>query len=46
MKVYHAHYINGQWVKAESQQTFAVHDSSTEEVIATVPQGSYQNADA
>lgn len=44
MKVYDAHYINGQWVKAQASQTFAVHDSTTEEVIATVPQGSAAEA--
>ena len=45
MKVYDAHYINGQWVKAHSTLTFAVHDSTTEEVIATVPQGSAEEAE-
>jgi len=45
MKVYDSHYINGQWVKAQSSQTFPVHDSTTEEVIATVPQGSAAEAE-
>jgi betaine-aldehyde dehydrogenase len=45
MKVYDSHYINGQWVKASSGQTFAVHDSTTEEVIASVPQGSAAEAE-
>lgn len=39
MKHYDSHYINGQWVKAQSPKVFEVHDSSTEEVFATVPQG-------
>ena len=45
MKAYDSHYINGAWVKAQSNQTFWVHDSSTEEVIATVPQGSAAEAE-
>ena len=44
MKAYDSHYINGAWVKAQSSQTFAVHDSTTEEVIATVPQGNAAEA--
>ena len=39
MTSYSSHYINGQWVKAQSALVFSVHDSSTEEVMATVPQG-------
>ncbi|MEY4363896.1 MAG: hypothetical protein RLZZ24_1248, partial [Pseudomonadota bacterium] len=31
MKTYNSHYINGQWVAAQSKQVFEVHDSSTEE---------------
>ena len=45
MKAYDSHYINGAWVKAQSNQTFWVHDSSTEKVIATVPQGSAAEAE-
>lgn len=45
MKRYDAHYINGQWVKAQSTQVFEVHDSTTEEVFATVPQGSRAEAE-
>ena len=45
MKAYDSHYINGAWVKAQSSQTFAVHDSTTEEVIATVPQGNAAEAE-
>ncbi|PIT80969.1 aldehyde dehydrogenase family protein [Limnohabitans sp. JirII-29] len=45
MKHYDSHYINGQWVKAQSSKVFEVHDSSTEEVFATVPQGSRTEAE-
>ncbi len=44
MKTYPSHYINGQWVAARSVETFAVHDSSTEEVMATVPAGTADEA--
>ncbi len=44
MKTYSSHYINGQWVAARSAETFAVHDSSTEEVMATVPAGTADEA--
>ncbi len=44
MTSYPSHYINGQWVTAQSTQVFAVHDSSTEEVMATVPQGTADEA--
>ncbi|MEO6017561.1 MAG: aldehyde dehydrogenase family protein [Polaromonas sp.] len=44
--VYPAHYINGQWVKAESTDTLPVHDSSTETVMATVPSGTAAEARA
>ncbi|MBX3587550.1 MAG: aldehyde dehydrogenase family protein [Ramlibacter sp.] len=44
MKTYPSHYINGQWVKAQSPDTFTVHDSSTEEVMATVPAGTADEA--
>ena len=45
MKRYDAHYINGQWVKAQSSNVFEVHDSTTEEVFATVPQGTRAEAE-
>jgi len=45
MHQYDSHYINGQWVKAQSKQVFEVHDSSTEEVFATVPQGTRAEAE-
>lgn len=43
---YRQHYINGQWVGAARPEVFEVHDSSTEEVIATVPAGTVEEADA
>ena len=46
MVVYPAHYINGQWLKAQSTETLQVHDSSTEEVMATVPAGTAAEAEA
>ncbi len=46
MKIYPAHYINGQWVQAESGTTMPVHDSSTEEIMATVPEGTAKEAEA
>ena len=45
MKHYNDHYINGQWVKAQSEKNFEVHDSTTEEVFATVPQGTKAEAE-
>jgi acyl-CoA reductase-like NAD-dependent aldehyde dehydrogenase len=45
MTTYSSHYINGQWVKAQSADTLPVHDSSTEEVMATVPAGTAQEAE-
>ncbi|WP_372827128.1 aldehyde dehydrogenase family protein [Polaromonas sp.] len=45
MTIYPAHYINGQWAKAQSAETLPVHDSSTEEVMATVPAGTAQEAE-
>ncbi|MCJ0763226.1 aldehyde dehydrogenase family protein [Variovorax terrae] len=45
MKTYSSHYINGAWVQARSSDTFAVHDSSTEEVMATVPAGTAAEAE-
>jgi betaine-aldehyde dehydrogenase len=45
MTHYTDHYINGQWVKAQSGKTFDVHDSTTEEVFATVPQGTRAEAE-
>jgi betaine-aldehyde dehydrogenase len=44
MTLYDSHYINGAWQKAQSTAVFEVHDASTEEVMATVPQGSAEEA--
>ena len=43
---YPAHYINGQWQEAASKNTLPVHDSSTEELMATVPAGTAAEAEA
>jgi betaine-aldehyde dehydrogenase len=45
MTTYPSHYINGQWVTAQSKDTLPVHDSSTEEVMATVPAGTAREAE-
>jgi len=45
-KQYPSHYINGQWVKAASPENLPVHDSSTEEVMASVPAGTAKEAEA
>ncbi|MDP1566989.1 MAG: aldehyde dehydrogenase family protein [Polaromonas sp.] len=45
MTTYPSHYINGQWLAAQSTETLPVHDSSTEEVMATVPAGTAQEAE-
>jgi len=45
MKAYTQHYINGQWVNAQSAAVFEVHDSTTEAVFATVPQGTRAEAE-
>ena len=45
MKTYTNHYINGQWVKAQSDKVFEVHDSTSEEVFASVPQGTKLEAE-
>jgi len=39
MTIYDSHYINGAWHKAYNPAVLEVHDSTTEEVMATVPQG-------
>ena len=44
MTTYDSHYINGAWLKATSQEVFEVHDASTENVMATVPQGTAEEA--
>lgn len=44
MQRYSSHFIGGQWLAAAQPGAFAVHDSSTEEVIATVPAGTADEA--
>ena len=39
MKNYDKIYINGQWVASEAKATISVFDSITEEVMATIPEG-------
>ena len=39
MKKYDKIYINGQWVASEGTQTISVFDSTNEEVMATIPEG-------
>src|SRR6266478_3591752 len=39
-------YINGQWVKSSSGETFPVYDPSTEEVIAQVASGTAADVDS
>jgi betaine-aldehyde dehydrogenase len=46
MKTWDSHYIGGRWIKAQAQATFSVHDSSTEEVFATVPAGTAAEAES
>ncbi len=46
MTQYPSHYVNGQWVNALSRETLPVHDSSTEEIMATVPAGTAAEAEA
>jgi len=44
MTVYDSHYISGTWHKAQNPTVLEVHDSTTEEVMATVPQGTAEEA--
>lgn len=44
MHAYTSHYIGGQWIPCESTDAFAVHDASTEEIMATVPAGTAAEA--
>lgn len=41
-----SHYINGKWVQAASGQLLPVHDSSTEELMATVPAGTAEETNS
>jgi len=44
MTVYDSHYISGTWHKAQNPAVLEVHDSTTEEVMAIVPQGTADEA--
>jgi acyl-CoA reductase-like NAD-dependent aldehyde dehydrogenase len=46
MKAYGSLYINGAWVPSTGTGTLSVTDSATEEVIATIPDGSAADVDA
>ena len=46
MHAYEKLYINGQWVPSTGTKSISVTDSSTEEVIATVPEGTAADVDA
>ena len=46
MRAYDKIYINGQWVASGGTGSLSVHDSATEEVIATIPDGAAADVDA
>lgn len=46
MRTYDSIYINGSWVTSTGQGTLEVTDSATEEVIASIPNGSAADVDA
>jgi acyl-CoA reductase-like NAD-dependent aldehyde dehydrogenase len=46
MRAYEQLYINGQWVASAGTGSLSVHDSATEEVIATVPEGAPSDVQA
>ena len=46
MRAYEQLYINGQWVASNGTGTLSVTDSATEEVIATIPDGTAADVDA
>ncbi len=46
MRAYEQIYINGKWAPSTGSGTLSVHDSATEEVIATIPDGSAADVDA
>jgi acyl-CoA reductase-like NAD-dependent aldehyde dehydrogenase len=46
MKAYDQLYINGTWVPSAGSGTLSVTDSATEEVIATIPDGTASDVDA
>lgn len=46
MRAYEKLYIDGKWVPSSGSKTISVTDSATEEVIATVPEGTSADVDA
>jgi acyl-CoA reductase-like NAD-dependent aldehyde dehydrogenase len=46
LKDFPSHYINGQWVAAASGPKLEVHQSSTGQVMARIPEGTVAEADA
>ena len=42
MQAFISHYIADNWIAAQSSEIFKVHDSNTEEVIATVEAGTVE----
>jgi len=46
MRAYDQLYINGKWAPSNGSGTLSVHDSATEEVIATIPDGTAADVDA
>ena len=46
MRAYEQIYVNGQWVASGGNGTLSVTDSATEEVIATIPDGTAADVDA
>ena len=46
MQAYEQLYINGEWVKSGGTDTLSVTDSATEDVIATIPDGTAGDVDA
>ena len=45
MRTYDQLYIGGQWVASDGTDTMAVTDSATEEIIATIPEGTADDVD-
>lgn len=46
MRAYDSIFINGQWVPSAGTETLSVTDSATEEIIATIPNGTVSDVDA
>ena len=45
MRAYDSIYVNGQWIASTGTDTMSVTDSTTEEVIATIPEGTAADVD-